>query len=73
MSSRRKKAPPLRADDEAKKRLNWNMLEDRQCEEGGSDNNPPTCSSPPPITPPPPPSSRDFLSPPLPLHHHPLP
>ncbi|KAF3845605.1 hypothetical protein F7725_008768 [Dissostichus mawsoni] len=57
MSSRRKKAPPLRVDDEAKKKLNWNMLEDRKCEEEENNNNPPTCSSPPPITPslPPPP------------------
>lgn len=32
MSSRRKRAPPVRVDDEAKKKLNWNMLEDRQRE-----------------------------------------
>ncbi|KAJ4921376.1 hypothetical protein JOQ06_022820, partial [Pogonophryne albipinna] len=59
MSSRRKKAPPLRVDGEATKRLNWNMLEDRKCEEEGNNDNPPTCSSPPPITPalPPPPET----------------
>ncbi|XP_051942712.1 E3 ubiquitin-protein ligase SHPRH isoform X1 [Hippocampus zosterae] len=33
MSSRRKKAPPVRVDEEAKQRLNWNMLEDRRNEE----------------------------------------
>ncbi|CAL8284691.1 unnamed protein product [Lota lota] len=32
MSSRRKRAPPVRVDDEAKKKLNWNMFEDRQRE-----------------------------------------
>lgn len=30
MSSRRKRAPPTRVDEEDKKRLNWNMLEDRK-------------------------------------------
>ncbi|XP_036398271.1 E3 ubiquitin-protein ligase SHPRH [Megalops cyprinoides] len=33
MSSRRKRAPPVRVDEEAKKRLNWNMHEDRRNEE----------------------------------------
>lgn len=33
MSSRRKRAPPVRVDEEAKRRLNWNMHEDRRTEE----------------------------------------
>ncbi|XP_061700944.1 E3 ubiquitin-protein ligase SHPRH isoform X1 [Syngnathoides biaculeatus] len=33
MSSRRKKAPPVRVDEVAKQRLNWNMLEDRRNED----------------------------------------
>ncbi|KAJ8399429.1 hypothetical protein AAFF_G00411410 [Aldrovandia affinis] len=33
MSSRRKRAPPVRVDEEAKKRLNWNMHEDRRNED----------------------------------------
>ncbi|XP_030632483.1 E3 ubiquitin-protein ligase SHPRH [Chanos chanos] len=32
MSSRRKRAPPVRMDEESKKRLNWNMHEDRRNE-----------------------------------------
>ncbi|XP_066524959.1 E3 ubiquitin-protein ligase SHPRH [Hoplias malabaricus] len=32
MSSRRKRAPPVRVDEEAKKKLNWNMHEDRRNE-----------------------------------------
>uniref|UniRef100_A0A665XCI1 SNF2 histone linker PHD RING helicase n=1 Tax=Echeneis naucrates TaxID=173247 RepID=A0A665XCI1_ECHNA len=32
MSSRRKRAPPVRVDEEAKRRLNWNMLDDRKNE-----------------------------------------
>ncbi|XP_053701712.1 E3 ubiquitin-protein ligase SHPRH [Synchiropus splendidus] len=32
MSSRRKRAPPSRVDEEEKKRLNWNMLDDRKNE-----------------------------------------
>nr|XP_055027595.1 E3 ubiquitin-protein ligase SHPRH isoform X2 [Misgurnus anguillicaudatus] len=32
MSSRRKRAPPVRVDEEAKRRLNWNMHEDRRDE-----------------------------------------
>uniref|UniRef100_A0A3Q1EY68 SNF2 histone linker PHD RING helicase n=1 Tax=Acanthochromis polyacanthus TaxID=80966 RepID=A0A3Q1EY68_9TELE len=44
MSSRRKRAPPVRVDEEAKKRLNWNMLEDRQNEATQEDNQMPTCS-----------------------------
>lgn len=45
MSSRRKRAPPVRVDEDAKKRLNWNMLDDRKNEviqEG--DDQTPTCS-----------------------------
>lgn len=30
MSGRRKRAPPVRVDEEAKKKLDWNMLEDRR-------------------------------------------
>ncbi|XP_026007203.1 E3 ubiquitin-protein ligase SHPRH [Astatotilapia calliptera] len=44
MSSRRKRAPPVRVDEEAKKRLNWNMLEDRKNEEVQEDEEIPTCS-----------------------------
>lgn len=32
MSSRRKRAPPVRVDDETKKKLDWNMHEDRRSE-----------------------------------------
>uniref|UniRef100_A0A8C8GF79 SNF2 histone linker PHD RING helicase n=1 Tax=Oncorhynchus tshawytscha TaxID=74940 RepID=A0A8C8GF79_ONCTS len=32
MSNRRKRAPPVRVDEEAKKKLNWNMHEDRRIE-----------------------------------------
>lgn len=32
MSSRRKRAPPVRMDEDAKRRLEWNMLEDRRNE-----------------------------------------
>lgn len=39
MSNRRKKAPPVRVDEEQKKRLNWNMLDDRK-----EDDEIPTCS-----------------------------
>ncbi|XP_059907185.1 E3 ubiquitin-protein ligase SHPRH isoform X1 [Gadus macrocephalus] len=49
MSSRRKRAPPVRVDDEAKKKLNWNMLEDRQ-REGEvlqTDDPMPSCSATP--------------------------
>ncbi|KAF3700939.1 E3 ubiquitin-protein ligase SHPRH [Channa argus] len=45
MSSRRKRAPPVRVDEEAKKRLDWNMLDDRKSDvvqEG--DDQTPTCS-----------------------------
>ncbi|KAM9842728.1 E3 ubiquitin-protein ligase SHPRH [Aulostomus maculatus] len=45
MSSRRKRAPPVRVDEEAKKRLNWNMLEDRRNETiEENDDQTPTCS-----------------------------
>ncbi|XP_068194536.1 E3 ubiquitin-protein ligase SHPRH isoform X2 [Antennarius striatus] len=46
MSSRRKKAPPVRVDEEDKKRLNWNMLEDRKNEALRVDDQLPTCSIP---------------------------
>lgn len=39
MSNRRKKAPPVRVDEEQKKKLNWNMLDDRK-----EDDEIPTCS-----------------------------
>lgn len=39
MSSRRKRAPPVRVDEEQKKKLNWNMLDDRK-----EDDEIPTCS-----------------------------
>lgn len=39
MSNRRKKAPPVRVDEEQKKKLNWNMLDDRK-----KDEEMPTCS-----------------------------
>ncbi|XP_054652894.1 E3 ubiquitin-protein ligase SHPRH isoform X1 [Dunckerocampus dactyliophorus] len=46
MSSRRKKAPPVRVDEDAKKRLNWNMLEDRRNEAiKENDGQTPTCST----------------------------
>lgn len=45
MSSRRKRAPPVRVDEEATKRLNWNMLEDRRTEViQVDDDQTPTCS-----------------------------
>lgn len=45
MSSRRKRAPPLRVDEEAKKRLDWNMLDDRKNEViQEDDDQTPTCS-----------------------------
>lgn len=44
MSSRRKRAPPVRVDEEAKKRLNWNMLDDRKNETIQDDDQTPTCS-----------------------------
>ncbi|KAG7265844.1 hypothetical protein CRUP_010486 [Coryphaenoides rupestris] len=49
MSSRRKRAPPVRVDDEAKKKLNWNMFEDRQRECGADTDQPdlPSCSTTP--------------------------
>ncbi|XP_041809340.1 E3 ubiquitin-protein ligase SHPRH isoform X1 [Chelmon rostratus] len=45
MSSRRKRAPPVRVDEEDKKRLNWNMLEDRKNEEIQEDDQIPTSSA----------------------------
>lgn len=46
MSSRRKRAPPVRVDEDAKKRMNWNMLDDRKNEViQGEDGQTPTCSS----------------------------
>lgn len=44
MSSRRKRAPPVRVDEEDKKRLNWNMLEDRKTECVPEEDPIPTCS-----------------------------
>lgn len=44
MSSRRKRAPPVRVDEEDKKRLNWNMLEDRKNEMIPEDDQIPTSS-----------------------------
>lgn len=44
MSGRRKRAPPVRVDEEDKKRLNWNMLEDRKNEMIQGDDETPTCS-----------------------------
>ncbi|KAK2826564.1 hypothetical protein Q5P01_020778 [Channa striata] len=41
MSSRRKRVPPVRVDEEAKKRLDWNMLDDRKNED---DDQTPSCS-----------------------------
>lgn len=58
MSSRRKRAPPVRVDEDAKKRLNWNMLDDRKNEEIQVDEQTPTCS----ILPVDPPPSNSFLS-----------
>ncbi|KAF1374576.1 hypothetical protein PFLUV_G00230520 [Perca fluviatilis] len=57
MSSRRKRAPPVRVDEDAKKRLNWNMLDDRKNEEIQVDEQKPTCS----ILPVDPPPSNSFL------------
>ncbi|KAG7253475.1 hypothetical protein CRUP_014605, partial [Coryphaenoides rupestris] len=44
-----KRAPPVRVDDEAKKKLNWNMFEDRQRECGADTDQPdlPSCSTTP--------------------------
>ncbi|TKS86976.1 E3 ubiquitin-protein ligase SHPRH [Collichthys lucidus] len=58
MSSRRKKAPPVRVDEEDKKRLNWNMLDDRKNEEIPEDDQIPTCS----VLPADPAPSSSFLS-----------
>ncbi len=44
MSSRRKRAPPVRVNEEDKKKLDWNMLEDRKNEENQEDDQTPTCS-----------------------------
>uniref|UniRef100_UPI0037E80854 E3 ubiquitin-protein ligase SHPRH n=1 Tax=Semicossyphus pulcher TaxID=241346 RepID=UPI0037E80854 len=44
MSSRRKRAPPVRVDEEDKKRLNWNMLDDRKHEVIPEEDQTPTCS-----------------------------
>uniref|UniRef100_A0A8D3AT54 SNF2 histone linker PHD RING helicase n=1 Tax=Scophthalmus maximus TaxID=52904 RepID=A0A8D3AT54_SCOMX len=47
MSSRRKRAPPVRVGEEAKKRLNWNMLDDCKSEvlPEDDDDQTPNCSS----------------------------
>ncbi|XP_076834961.1 E3 ubiquitin-protein ligase SHPRH-like [Brachyhypopomus gauderio] len=47
MSSRRKRAPPVRMDEESKKKLNWNMIEDRKNEcdvEGDESSSQPSAS-----------------------------
>ena len=59
MSSRRKRAPPVRVDEEEKKRLSWNMLEDRKNEVIQEDDQMPTCS----VLPDSPAPSSSFLSP----------
>ncbi|XP_014902987.1 E3 ubiquitin-protein ligase SHPRH [Poecilia latipinna] len=45
MSSRRKRAPPVRVDEESKRRLEWNMLEDRKNEAIQEDDQTPSSSS----------------------------
>ncbi|XP_065822633.1 E3 ubiquitin-protein ligase SHPRH [Labrus bergylta] len=45
MSSRRKRAPPVRVDEEGKKRLNWNMLDDRKGEVIQENGETPSCSA----------------------------
>lgn len=45
MSNRRKRAPPVRVDEEQKKKLNWNMLDDRKTEATQEDDQIPTCSN----------------------------
>lgn len=59
MSSRRKRAPPVRVDEEAKKKLNWNMLEDRRTEVIPEDDDQTPACSVLPIDPTP---SSSFLS-----------
>ncbi|XP_017277058.1 E3 ubiquitin-protein ligase SHPRH [Kryptolebias marmoratus] len=44
MSSRRKRVPPVRVDEEAKRRLAWNMLEDRKNEVIQEGEQTPACS-----------------------------
>lgn len=44
MSNRRKRAPPVRVDEEQKNKLNWNMLDDRKTEAIHEDDQIPTCS-----------------------------
>ncbi|KAM9707340.1 E3 ubiquitin-protein ligase SHPRH [Menidia menidia] len=44
MSSRRKRAPPVRVDEEAKRKLEWNMLDDRKNEVIQEDDQTPSCS-----------------------------
>lgn len=44
MSNRRKRAPPVRVDEEDKKRLNWNMLEDRKADAVQDEDLIPMCS-----------------------------
>lgn len=59
MSSRRKRAPPVRVDEDAKKKLNWNMLDDRKTELiQEDDDQTPTCS----VLPIDPAPSSSFLS-----------
>ncbi|CAB1415525.1 unnamed protein product [Pleuronectes platessa] len=48
MSSRRKRAPPVKVDEDSKKKLNWNMLDDRKDEiTHEEEDQTPTCSIPP--------------------------
>uniref|UniRef100_A0A1A8HC53 SNF2 histone linker PHD RING helicase, E3 ubiquitin protein ligase n=1 Tax=Nothobranchius korthausae TaxID=1143690 RepID=A0A1A8HC53_9TELE len=44
MSSRRKRAPPVRVDEDAKRQLEWNMFEDRKNEEIQEEDQTPSCS-----------------------------
>ncbi|XP_047201514.1 E3 ubiquitin-protein ligase SHPRH isoform X2 [Girardinichthys multiradiatus] len=44
MSSRRKRAPPVRVDEESKRKLEWNMLEDRKNEAIEEDDKTPSSS-----------------------------
>ncbi|XP_061599926.1 E3 ubiquitin-protein ligase SHPRH isoform X2 [Cololabis saira] len=45
MSSRRKRAPPVRVDEDAKKKLEWNMVDDRRDEGTQEDAETPSCSA----------------------------
>lgn len=58
MSSRRKKTPPVRVDEEKKKKMDWNMLEDRKSEAIPEHDQISTCS----VLPVSPNSNSSFLS-----------